>query len=363
MDSNYGLLSGLGQGLKEGFNSFIENSRYQDEQARKKKDDVIANALKNLQLKQAGYQIGDDGQTLVPTEQGEQEQQLKSSQTAKQLAEADPNSEESKSARDYYKGLISSSNPKVDINKIIPETMSAAALKDKSALLPDYLKGVFSVQGREATSQRVGESNDIKRGFLEARKQSLGLQQNKIAGQVQEQIMSDPIIKQYSQTANQGARALSLFKRPDMTYQELNDAMMEYGKAISGSGALTDSKLERTEFSTAQGKLANFAQYLSGEPQNAVPPAIKARAMELITDLNSTVQNQIANRAETKRKLFTAPGLNAAQDYAINKFKTAPIVEENSGLLPTKPKQVSDEDWKALSPAGKKALADKLNGR
>ncbi len=259
MDSNYGLLSGIGQGLSQGVQSFIDNTRYQDEQARKQKDDALKNALTKLQLKQSGYDFNPDTNDLSQTEQGAQQEQLKTAQTTKSLAESDPNSAESKSTRDYYRGLIKSANPRANTNQIVPETMSAADLKSKEGLLPEYVKGAFGVQERQTTNDRV-----------------LGKQTNqnntKLGDAIDENKGRSGELGRQVQFANNADRALVLgkqFSDGNLPPAQMAELATSVGALLAGSGHAAEGTISRFVPSTASGSVAQIQQWLTSEPKGA----------------------------------------------------------------------------------------------
>lgn len=65
-----GLLAGLGKGLSEGFNSYIENDRYEKERADRKKADALSKALQLRQLKDSGYDYNDQSGEITQSEKG-----------------------------------------------------------------------------------------------------------------------------------------------------------------------------------------------------------------------------------------------------------------------------------------------------
>lgn len=62
-----GLLAGLGKGLSEGFNSYIENDRYEKERAERKKADALTRALQLKQIRESGMDFDPETGELSQT--------------------------------------------------------------------------------------------------------------------------------------------------------------------------------------------------------------------------------------------------------------------------------------------------------
>lgn len=393
-DLGLGLLSGITKGLSEGVDSYKENSRYIENKAQ-------LDALKKLQFRQAGYDFNPVTQELFQTPQGlldQQSKQYKSQLEANEgvLKALGPDNvggtqegvDLTRETLDIAKKYRELYNPQTSLEpqdkSIFEETEDPAPQNEIASLEPtpgmglvtgnskmpvagaENPKGLTPIEGYKNKKDR--EFDQFKRKEDYKNKNKEGKRTNSImrlSNTIQEQILNDPIIKTYTQTLNNGLRAQNLINpnRPT-TYQELNDAMMEYSKAISGSGQVTDSKLERTEFDSAQGKLAKFVQFWTGKPQDAVPPKIKAKALSLIEELNDTINSQIVNRAESKRKLFNDPDLNEAQDFVINNLKTKHTKQKSEsgteqGLIMKNP-GIPDSEWNVLSPENKQLVTEKF---
>lgn len=73
---NWGLLSGVGQGLERGFQGFLQQQQLQRDRGRQDKQDLLTNALQKLQLAKAGYEYNPEGGDITQTEKGQRKEQL-----------------------------------------------------------------------------------------------------------------------------------------------------------------------------------------------------------------------------------------------------------------------------------------------
>lgn len=97
-------------------------------------------------------------------------------------------------------------------------------------------------------------------------------------------------------------RALSTVQNNSvMTYQDLGNVVGDLAGIYQG-GAPTDMGMKHQQYETIQAKIANIKQYMTGKPQDAVPPAIKQKIMEVIQSLKSVNNEAIKNHLNSQEK-------------------------------------------------------------
>lgn len=137
-----------------------------------------------------------------------------------------------------------------------------------------------------------------------------------------DRISNDPQIKQLTQQDQVLGRGYEILSKPTVTNQEFNDAQIELGNAIAGakSGAL--GKLERTEYDTAQQKLAGLKQMVTGSPQDAVPKELLDRVRGLIDETRASFSRHRQERAQSLKAPYASnDAANARQDEVIQGYQ------------------------------------------
>lgn len=253
MAVNVGLIGGLAEGLKSGIQSYDTERNYQAQKQKDAQAQAIQNKMYQANMLEHGLQDNgknedgtDAGISFTPQMQAQND--LKSTQTADELASYDPTSDKSKTARNYYSGLVNSVKPGAGafVNN---QNLSAHDLESKSALLGETVKGAYGIQGREITGARVNDSNQIKRDSLDERKNVNATR----AGQAFEQ---DHIIQQLKKTNNSLDRAESLLNGTEpVTAKTFNVIQQDFINAMAPGGAATEGKVNREMVETLQEKL------------------------------------------------------------------------------------------------------------
>lgn len=88
------------------------------------------------------------------------------------------------------------------------------------------------------------------------------------------------------------------------TYQFLNDINTEYVNLLTGVNGSALGKLERTEYTTFQGKLANYMQQAKADPQSINSPKILAQIETGVKSLQHTYAREIDKRADLLKRGF-----------------------------------------------------------
>lgn len=275
-------LGAIGQGLQSGVEAYQKERSYQDEQAFRRK--MLA-----MQMLKGGMQEGADGSVqLNPIEQQKRDTEQQ---------KFDTGSEISRRHRDFTRGLLEAVKP--GLGDIIPDDMSASELEEKSTsgLLSKQTSGMLGLQGRQITSDRVAEGNDIKRQGLDIRKDAQ-------ASHAADTVHKDKRVMQLTQQLDQLERGRGILDQETITGQEFNDYQQEIQAAISGAGGGALGKLERTEYTTAMGELAALRQKWSGKPQDAVPKEIVERLKALADHTRDIMARHRAERATSLQRTF-----------------------------------------------------------
>lgn len=117
--------------------------------------------------------------------------------------------------------------------------------------------------------------------------------------QAGDKVHTDKIVQQYTQNLDRLQRGRAILDQPLITNQEFNDYQLELQAALTGAssgGAL--GKLERTEYKTAQGKLASLAQEITGNPTDAVPKGLVDRLRSLADHTKDMIAKTRYDRAQ-----------------------------------------------------------------
>lgn len=106
-------------------------------------------------------------------------------------------------------------------------------------------------------------------------------------------------------------RALATIQNnPTMTYQDLGNVVGDLAGIYQG-GAPTDMGMKHQQYESIQTTLANLKQYATGNPQDAVPPKIKGKILDVINNLKDVNNKAIGAHFDAQE---------AAQKNLIGKF-------------------------------------------
>lgn len=341
MADNYGLLTGLAQGLAGGINNYLNVTGQLQERKRQQQQQQAELLSKGL------IQNSDTGEiTLSP------EKQLERQYTSEQY---DPNSSLSKRTRETAKSLFT----KFGIDQAVPEDASAAELQN--GLLGKALSGEYGAMGRQVTAQRMADRNDIMLQQLRER-------QNVNASHAGQAFEKDPILSQTKKTNNSLDRALSLLNgKEPITAKSFAVLQQDFINAMAPGGAATEGKVNREMVETAQGALNDLKlRYGNVSDLRKEQPQIVQNLRNLINQVKSDYSKAQAQQAldiygsfENTTNPQTLKTLHSKKDrYVPQGYES----ENNNGLL--KPSQLSGEDQQALewanaNPNDKRAIAIK----
>jgi hypothetical protein len=147
---------------------------------------------------------------------------------------------------------------------------------------------------------------------------------DRLASAAADKIHNDTIVKGLSTQKQLADRALGILDRPGLTNQEFNDIQMEMSNAIAGAKSAAIGKLERTEYTSLQQKFNELVQQVTGEPQEAVPTGILARAKSLAQETADRFGADRYTRAQSLRREYSNPLAMKNQNDAISKYVFTP---------------------------------------
>lgn len=161
---------------------------------------------------------------------------------------------------------------------------------------------------------------------------NFGLRSDDQAAKAGDKVTNDSSVKTLTNQLQLSQRAAGILNKPGLTNQEFNDVQQELSNAIAGAKGSALGKLERTEYDSLQQRLEGLKQQITGSPQDAVPPEIRARVQQLNQDmLNSFSQHRAQRAALLKRSYSNNPAAQAEQDRVIQQY-SAP--EPSAGSSP-----------------------------
>lgn len=349
--ADFGLLF---QGLASGLNSGMQNYREQRKLGQQR-------AMDNAKLAQMGMQ-SDSGGNVSYTPAGQQQLDLQQKQLSRQQEEEDPTSPRSEGARKYAMGILkaASRNQENDLSGLVQPGWSAADIQRESqkGILKPFLSGEIGLQGKDAMMQamaaRFAQGNDIK-------ERGLGLREDAQASRAADTVHHDKQILTLTQGLDRLDRGRPILDQNTITNQELNDYQQEIQGALTGAqGGGGLGKLERTEYTSLQGKIAGLKQYMTGQPQDAAPRELVERLKALADHTREVMVQHRSGRASSLNRNFAHnPAANEEMGKAIQEY--AP----SNGILKSNNSQQDSQavEWAKSNPKDpRSAIILKANG-
>lgn len=325
--ADYGLLGGLGEGLKQGLLMYQNQKQLQRQnQIQNLTSGVQTDADGNLQLtpqKQQQMQTASDLQkSQLQESQGQnqlQQAQLdKLPQMSQEFSDArDATSSASQHSRQVNQLALKAANPGMsdsDIQKAIPETMSKAELESDSSPVKQMIQGGYSKQAGQLKAQSFQGRVDV-------------MQDNQSEAAVQK-IHNDSLIKQMRSQASsidKGQDQLSDPNHPP-SWIQLNEVANDYANALSANKGSSDFKLKQTEQESFDQKLGEIAGYVKSDPNQPADPAYVNFYKQMGDRLSSTYDKQLGQRASSlaaqSSKVYKHnPSAAEAQQDAADSYK------------------------------------------
>lgn len=322
-----GLLAGIGAGLQGAVGGFATSQELQRRALENKQRQQALGFQQQAEMLGHGLEKDENG-NLRLNANAQKEQEVKGLMAQNAIDESDKDSSRSANKRAFIKGLMNSaSQGSGDTN--VPDTMSGSELDENKTLLGDVLKGTYGMQGRQMTSDRVGQSNDIKRDNLNERKN-----QNAVhAGLAFE---NDPIMKQTKQTTNSLNRALSIANgNTPVTSQNFNMLQQDLINAVAPGGAATEGKVNRELVDTLAGKLNELnTKFGNIQDLRKEQPQVFGQLVSLIKQVKSDYGQAQQERAQDLADAFK---------YSTNSRLQNTVNDKKSRYLQNDPANSSDQ--------------------
>lgn len=333
--ADYGLLAGLAEGIKSGVQSYQDTKKYNDEQERRKKDEA-------RQAQQFQLGLLDKNAEVDPATGELKRNSLAQAEYDRQTQALTPGSEFSKKKAQATRDLVSSVDPKYA--KFITDDMSAKDIEEntKEGLLGKIIQGEFGARGREATSSRVGERNQILREGLDLRRENQ-------ASHVADLFDKDKIIQDSTQQKNRiqnGRHTLESAKT--LTPQMLDEIQADINAAISKGGSNAASLEHKRTFNSLGIEATRLKQRLTDKPEDINNPEIK----QYLTDIMNRLEGAYdLNMSERAKSLSAGRGFSSkrAQDALEGKKGLYIKDDKAQGLLSQPQSAAHPEDSKAVA--------------
>lgn len=252
---DYGLLGGLGEGLKEGVKTYL-GVKERNEDNRRQKQALAMQAMNQ------GYQYNPQTDEFTPSQGLLDKKQLEASQNKTALEELDPTSEAYKKQAGYYKNLLNQIEPGAG-DKIVTEGVPLSDLKDKSGLLGNYITSVGKEKALQASLNKQNEQMSFRDQQLQERNDFRAHQQvlNKVKS---DKTLNDSVIKAQNLT-----NAISNVEKTGViTPQDMAD-MQALAVANMGVGGQSSASERAERYAKTMGiKASEALQFLTGQPQS-----------------------------------------------------------------------------------------------
>ncbi len=248
MDS--GLMQGLAEGLKAGMSSYQEAKKYNEAEEDKKTTARTNKKLYQLQLLKAGVQEDPNNpEGLIPRQDNTAFTNALRNSTLSAYKQAYPNLKD-----DEY-------------NAAVPPGLMSNQYKE----LGGSIKPVITLQGQADRAKSYADIGHERNNIARA---GLGLRERNSANAINKQFAGDPIVKAVDMQQNsilKGEQQLNSKDKP-ITNQMLNEIQNDYANAITGGRQAAQGTIHDQQMQTAQARLANLKQYVTGAPEQAATP-------------------------------------------------------------------------------------------
>lgn len=183
----------------------------------------------------------------------------------------------------------------------MPQEFQGMSATKIAAILPivekSYATDQTSKERLEAARIAAQSHSDALRS-QESWKEAMFGQKNDVTKQrqwTQFQTQNDPstgssrtVIGMLGRANLNADRAINLLKNnPSLTNADLGNITADIAGIFQG-GSPTDIGMKHQNYDTLFGKVKNLMQFISGKPQDSVPPAIRAKLLSSLMDLRNT---------------------------------------------------------------------------
>lgn len=169
-------------------------------------------------------------------------------------------------------------------------------------------------------------------------KERLALRTDTAAGGASDKVIKDKIITNLETSKNFLENGLDRMQQPVVTNQMFAGVVSDYARAMSGAAVSAESRQQAETYHSLQGKLANYAQYASGNPQDAVPAGIKEKFVQDMKATRDLIAQHMESRAQKigniAQSTYANPALKNAAKTAADSYKRGAIAAEDEKLTP-----------------------------
>jgi hypothetical protein len=178
-----------------------------------------------------------------------------------------------------------------------------------------YMKNAISERKSDHQFQQMMGRNDYLNGRLTNMDDNLALK----AGH---ELDNDPQVKSITSQLNQ--MAIDYHTVTDesipLTVQRFNEIQKGIANAIAGGHSATVSDTAAMKMNSLDSDYKNSVQYLTGQPQDAVPPAMRKQLLGMITRLDDAYKQNLQDRIEIKQRGISRLSSEKAKSVAGDKF-------------------------------------------
>lgn len=309
---NYGIASGLAEGLKQGLITYqnMKNIQHQNQM-----QELMTGTQRNPQTGEL---------ELNPLKQ--QQQQAQGLLAQRQIEELDPSSDVSKRLGSLRGTVVHNASSKLSPD--IFNGLSAADQKETEGIIKPEISGEYGM-----LKQLYNPLVQVKQGQLNLAKD------NQTSGAV-DKIVKDDQLKSHGQRIQGAKRILEQLDDAKSgkivdTNQLLNDINTEYVNLLTGSNNAALGKQERTEYTSMAGNLAATIQKIKGSPESINSPEILNQLETQVKSLKQNYQKNYKERGDSlKRDYKYNPDATEAQARKVDELgKQFGVSDQPQGLL------------------------------
>ena len=290
MGPNYGLMSTMANGIKEGMLSYQTQQQIQRQQG---VEDLLRGVQKNPDTGAYEYTPQKQAEVDFGKQKMAHEKSLLDTQTALENA----NSPQSQIAIQNYKNLYG--------KDLAPGTTGQQAQGLLNATGNVY-KADMGFKGKQesiqAASDRQDKNLDYKNNNPSAASGAQGIRQDAITARATGKITGDSLLNGFKNQANSIDKGQRLLNDPDkpVSITVAHEILQDYANALSGAkGGGSDYKLKSISPKMLEEMEGNFMTLIKSDPNQPAPKAQVQFLKDMGARLSETYDKQIENRANT----------------------------------------------------------------
>jgi hypothetical protein len=246
-----------------------------------------------------------------------------------ELLGRDPNSDLSQNAVKSTRAAIAAAVPGVDPKAVVPDGMSAEAIKN-DAQIKAMLTGGFGMQGAQLKANAMGGRVEVMKG-----NQALA------AGK---EINDDPLIKQYTTISGKLQKGEGILAGTPST-QRLSEVAQDYSAALNNGQISSDFKLKSIDTSSLADHVNKAIAWATAHPDQPAPAEEVKYWREFgknLTESNNRLTKQRADALLVGKKeaLVNNPAALNSVNAVANQYQTGAYNGE--GIVPAAPQFPTD---------------------